>query len=148
ELPAVVTPEDRRFILDNVNALLALERPLTEADIIAERCGVRPLVVARGGGEQADTDWTQLSRKHAIDVDAKRRHVSVYGGKLTDCLNVGDEVAAIARELGLKMPYFDFRWYGEEPDAVRNEFFHQAELMELDAMTHRSASEMLSTRLW
>ncbi|MBC7984151.1 MAG: FAD-dependent oxidoreductase, partial [Candidatus Obscuribacterales bacterium] len=45
ELPARVTPEDRRFILDNINKRLNLNNPLTEADIIAERCGVRPLVV-------------------------------------------------------------------------------------------------------
>ncbi|NBX57791.1 MAG: FAD-dependent oxidoreductase, partial [Gammaproteobacteria bacterium] len=40
-----VTPEDRRFVLDNINKRLRLDRPLTEADVIAERCGVRPLAV-------------------------------------------------------------------------------------------------------
>src|SRR5207248_2013731 len=32
-----VTPEDRRFVLDNINKRLRLSRPLTESDIIAER---------------------------------------------------------------------------------------------------------------
>jgi glycerol-3-phosphate dehydrogenase len=40
-----VTDEDRQFVLDNINKRLNLDRPLTCADIIAERCGVRPLVV-------------------------------------------------------------------------------------------------------
>ena len=31
-----VTPEDRRFVLENINARLRLSKPLTEADIIAE----------------------------------------------------------------------------------------------------------------
>jgi hypothetical protein len=63
QLPAVVTPEDRRFILDNINRQLALPRPLTEADIIAERCGVRPLVVEESARSQDTGDWTSLSRK-------------------------------------------------------------------------------------
>ena len=41
-----VTDEDRRFVLDNINKRLDLERPLTRDDVIAERCGVRPLVVS------------------------------------------------------------------------------------------------------
>ncbi|MDH3706351.1 MAG: FAD-dependent oxidoreductase, partial [Acidimicrobiia bacterium] len=40
-----VTADDRTFLLDQVNARLDLERPLTDADVIADRCGVRPLVV-------------------------------------------------------------------------------------------------------
>ena len=40
-LPPLVTPEDRRFVLDNVNKRLRLPRPLTEDSILAERCGVR-----------------------------------------------------------------------------------------------------------
>lgn len=147
-LPAEVTPEDRRFILDNINRQLALPRPLTEADIIAERCGVRPLVVEKSARSQDTGDWTSLSRKHAVDVDSARRHISIYGGKLTDCLNVGDEVAVQVRRLGVKMPYAQIRWYGEPPDAVRDEFFHQAELMKLDAMTAPESSEGLTTRLW
>jgi len=42
---AAVTDEDRQFVLDNINKRLNLQRPLSRADIIAERCGVRPLVV-------------------------------------------------------------------------------------------------------
>ena len=40
-----VTREDRYFVLDNINKRLNLAKPLTEVDIISERCGVRPLVI-------------------------------------------------------------------------------------------------------
>ena len=144
---AVVTDEDRRFVLDNINKRLDLERPLTEADIVAERCGVRPLVVARGEtGESAD--WTKLSRKHAVDVDEGARHVSIYGGKLTDCLNVGEEICAAVARLGVALPYPRQIWYGEPARPVRDDFFHQARLMDLDAHTAPHASEPLSQRLW
>jgi glycerol-3-phosphate dehydrogenase len=143
---AEVTPEDRRFVLDNINKRLRLPRPLTEADVIAERCGVRPLVVAGGAG--GETDWLQLSRKHAVEIDRETGHISIFGGKLTDCLNVGEEVAAHVRSLGVTLPYPERRWYGEPSEAVRDAFFHQARLMDLDAMTAAASSEKLTTRLW
>jgi glycerol-3-phosphate dehydrogenase len=143
-----VTPEDRRFVLDNINKRLRLARPLTEADIIAERCGVRPLVVpAREGGENGK-DWTQLSRKHVIEVDTKRDHLTIFGGKITDCLNVGEEVCDHLRALGIALPFEDRVWYGEPPEPVREEYFHQARLMDLDGLTSPRSSEKLSTRLW
>ena len=148
ELPAVVTPEDRRFILDNVNKRLILETPLTEADIIAERCGVRPLVIDSRERDRDKGDWTSLSRKHAIEVNREDRHISIFGGKLTDCLNVGEEVADLVSELGVELPYRGMSWYGEPPEEVRAEYFHQATLMGLDAMTAPESSELLSTRLW
>jgi alpha-glycerophosphate oxidase/glycerol-3-phosphate dehydrogenase len=122
-----------------------LGEPLTEADIIAERCGVRPLAVQ---GEVGGADWLALSRKHAIDVNKADAYLSVFGGKLTDCLNVGEEVATALEKCGVRLPYAQQRWYGEPPDAVRDEFFHQAALMQLDAMTDERASEPLSQRLW
>lgn len=148
ELPPVVTDEDRAFILDNVNKRLRMETPLSVDDIIAERCGVRPLVVSRGGGDHKNEDWTTLSRKHAIDVNRAHRHISIYGGKLTDCLNVGEEVAEAIEKLGIALPYAGRLWYGEPPDEIRDEFFHQAELMGLDLLTAPESSEVLSTRLW
>jgi glycerol-3-phosphate dehydrogenase len=141
-----VTPEDRRFVLDNINKRLRLAKPLTESDIIAERCGVRPLAVEGTGG--GGRDWMQLSRKHAVETDAARAHVTIFGGKLTDCLNVGEEICAEIRRLGIALPFADKVWYGEPPAAVREEYFHQARLMGLDEMTAPHASEKLSTRLW
>lgn len=142
-----VTEEDRQFVLDNANALLDLPEPLTRDDIIAERCGVRPLVVA-GGGSKAGVDWIQLSRKHAIDVDRAHRHVSIFGGKTTDCLNVGDEVCEHVASLGVTLEYPDRVWYGEPDAAVKAEFLRQAELMDLDRFTHPNSTEPLTERFW
>jgi glycerol-3-phosphate dehydrogenase len=141
-----VTDEDIRFVLDNINRRLSLDKPLGREDIIATRCGVRPLAVKASAG--GDRDFLQLSRKHAIDTDEAEAHVSIFGGKLTDCLNVGEEIVAEVKRLGVTVPYPDYRWYGEPPESVRQEFLHQARLMDLDAMTSPEASEPLTARLW
>ncbi len=147
ERPEVVaTEEDIRFVLDNINKRLRLERPLDQQDIISIRCGVRPLAVkATGGGER---DFLQLSRKHAIDINSHDAHLSIFGGKLTDCLNVGEEVVEAVNRMGIEVPFPKHRWYGEPPDQVRREFLHQARLMRLDDLTAQASSEPLSTRLW
>lgn len=141
-----VTDEDRAFVLSNINNLLRLDEPLTKDDVIAERCGVRPLVVGNKGGDT--TDWLQLSRKHVIEVDHHNAHISIYGGKLTDCLNVGEEIAAACGTLGVDLPHAERAWYGEPGEDAREEFMHQARLMDLDAMTSEDSSEPLSSRLW
>lgn len=151
QLPPVVTDEDREFILENINSRLNLMKPLTKNDIISERCGVRPLVVAQepGKGRKKDTgEWTALSRKHAIDANPNLKHISIFGGKLTDCLNVGEEVADLIEDMDISLPYRGIKWYGEAPEEVREEFFHQAKLMELDKLTARESSERISKRLW
>jgi len=140
-----VTDEDRDFILANANALLDLDPPLTRASIIAERVGVRPLAIKGEGGE---ADWVALSRKHVIEVDEANRHLSIFGGKLTDCLNVGDEVAEHVERLGVAVPAPRNKWYGEPGVDLRDEFYLQAQLMDLDALTHHSSSEPLSDRFW
>lgn len=140
-----VTDEDRQFVLDNVNALTDLSPPLTREDIIAERVGVRPLASKGEGGE---ADWVQLSRKHVIEVDEVRGHLSIFGGKLTDCLNVGDEIADWVEKLGVEVPQKDNHWYGEPGAELRKEFMLQARLMGLDGMTNPSSSEPLSERFW
>jgi glycerol-3-phosphate dehydrogenase len=146
ESPEVkVTDEDRDFLLDNVNRLLDLDPPLTRADIIAERVGVRPLAVKADDGT---ADWVQLSRKHVVEVNPENQHLSIFGGKLTDCLNVGEEVCELIAEMGIQIPFPDRIWYGEPGKEMREEFFHQARLMNLDAMTDASSSEPLSERFW
>ena len=140
-----VTNEDREFVLENINSRLKLPNPLTKADIIAERCGVRPLAVEGTGGV---ADWVKLSRKHAIDVDVANQHISIFGGKLTDCVNVGNEIVSDIRELGVQVPFPHRKWYGEPGEQVKEEYLHQAELMDLDALTDPSSSEPLTQRLW
>tara|TARA_R110002110_G_scaffold205066_5_gene416833 strand:- start:7952 stop:9580 length:1629 start_codon:yes stop_codon:yes gene_type:complete len=140
-----VTDEDRDFILCNANELLDLDPPLTRADIIAERVGVRPLAQRGRGG---DADWVALSRKHVIEVNETTRHLSIFGGKLTDCLNVGDEVAQWVERLGITVPQPGNRWFGEPEAGLRDEFMLQSQLMGLDAMTDPASSECLSQRFW
>ena len=139
------SPEDRQFILDNVNALTDLDPPLTQDDVLAERVGVRPLAIK---GEEGEADWVQLSRKHVIEVNEDTAHLSIFGGKLTDCLNVGDEVAQWIEKLGVTVPSKDNRWYGEPGEDLRAEFMLQARLMDLDSLTAPSSSEPLSERFW
>ena len=144
-----VSDEDRKFILGNINSLLDLDKPLTQADIIAERCGVRPLVQEVSKLEEgAVADWVKLSRKHAIDSNAEDQHISIFGGKTTDCINVGNEVADLMRDMDIDLPYFDFKWYGEDGEAMRQEFYHQAQAMQLDQYTVIGSSELLTDRLW
>jgi alpha-glycerophosphate oxidase/glycerol-3-phosphate dehydrogenase len=132
-------------VLKNANALLDLDPPLTRASIISERVGVRPLAIKGEGGV---ADWVELSRKHVIEVDEPGQHLSIFGGKLTDCLNVGDEVAQWIARLGIAVPQADNKWYGEPGAELRDEFMLQARLMDLDALTDPSSSEPLSERFW
>jgi glycerol-3-phosphate dehydrogenase len=143
-----VTDEDRSFLLGQINARLDLPQPLTAADVIAERSGVRPLVVSRDGDDQEHVDWTKLSRKHQIEFAEKDNAISIFGGKLTDCLNVGEEVAAGVERLGVPLEKDKGTWYGEPARATRDEFYRQARLMKLDAMRHKRDVEPLTDRLW
>lgn len=140
-----VTDEDRQFILENVNRALNLERPLSQEDIISERCGVRPLAVQGADGEE---DWLQLSRKHEIECDKTKRYLSVFGGKLTDCINVGEEVCRQVEALGVSLNESAVRWYGEPADTMKQEFFKRAEEIQLDSLTWEHAAEPLSQRYW
>ena len=140
-----VTSDDRKFILDNVNELLDLPQNLTEADIISERCGVRPLAIK---GNDGKADWVALSRKHAVDVNKEDKYLSIFGGKLTDCINVGEEVSQIVKSMGIDLPFEDAIWYGESGTKIKEEFEYRAKLINLDSMTPEYSSEMLTIRLW
>jgi len=161
-----VTDDDVEFLLTQINERLDLDEPLTPDDIIASRTGVRPLVVdathrrswrsrlvklfRRSEGEvDLDTvDWTKLSRKHAVETDDVRSIVTVFGGKLTDCLNVGEEIAAEIESLGVPLERDLANWFGEPADATREEFYRQARLMRLDRFRTRADTEPLTDRLW
>lgn len=146
---AVVTDDDRAFVLDNINKRLNLAVPLTMADVISERCGVRPLVVkASGAGKNAD--WFALSRKHEIEVDVARRHVSIFGGKLTDCVNVGEEIFALLPALRLHATQPKASWYGEPGDEVKSAFLARARGVLADAGANLVSTdgEDVAERLW
>jgi len=146
-----VTEEDRNFLLEQINARMNLEKPLEASDVIAERSGVRPLVVkvdGEGSDDWRSKEWTSLSRRHEVECDAQRSVVTVFGGKLTDCLNVGAEVASEIESLGVSLEADQQNWYGEPDSASRAEFFRQAHLMHLDEMRSKPDTEPLSVRLW
>ena len=140
-----VTDEDREFVLSNINARLDLSSPLVKNDIIAERCGVRPLATRKTSN--ASLDVQQLSRKHVIEMTPEQNHISIFGGKLTDCLNVGDEICAFVGKLGLQ-PAKVGKWYGEPGRQARDAYFERARKLGLDQIVAGDTSEVLSERLW
>lgn len=114
-----VTNADRKFILDNINACLNLGTPLTQDDILAERCGVRPLAVARSKG-RSEGDWLKLSRKHVLETSSELGMVSIFGGKLSDCLRIGREICETLIRLGCQLEMG--QWYGEPDRQSRDRF--------------------------
>ncbi|MEZ5374991.1 MAG: FAD-dependent oxidoreductase [Acidimicrobiales bacterium] len=143
-----VLDADRDFLLEQINARLDLDTPLTRSDIISERCGVRPLVVTRTGDDRTDTDWTSLSRKHEVEVDAAKKVVSIFGGKLTDCLNVGDEVAEALAEIGVIGGTPAPGWFGEPSESERTRFYEAAAKRGLDRAPDIEVADTLAEVLW
>ncbi len=143
-----VLDEDRDFLIEQINVRLDLDTPLTKADIISERCGVRPLVVKNDGNDQTDVDWTSLSRKHEIETDKQKRVVTIFGGKLTDCLNVGDEIAEELESLGVHGHKAAGRWFGE-PDKTEWEVFQLAAAsVGLDRAPEVERAETMAEVVW
>ena len=161
KLPPHVSDKDRDFVLHNINHYLRLKKPLNKKDIIAERCGVRPLVIAKNSkknSEPATTQtnaknsqpsWFSLSRKHIIEVDRERKYMSVFGGKLTDCVNIGNEVSRIIKKFNIQFSRAKKKWYGESSQKIKQKFAQQArELANLCPETSHLAQEKEIERLW
>ena len=140
-----VTDEDRDFVLTNINARLNLPTPLRHEDVIAERCGVRPLAALKSSGNTLDVQ--HLSRKHVIETSDNRNHISIFGGKLTDCLNVGNEICDRVEQLGIELQPAG-KWYGEPDAQARAAFFSRAQALGLDEIVASDTHEALSERLW
>lgn len=137
-----VTAADREFLLRQINQEMNLETPLTESDIISERSGVRPLVAGSAKGDT--TDWHKLSRKHVIETASEKRVVTVFGGKLTDCLNVGDEVFAAIKKFQLGSFRAAENWYGEESRDRQQRFEKAARAV----FGSSQAAELIVSELW
>ena len=131
--------DDVAFLLKNANALLNLETPLTKNDVIAQRCGVRPLVVKKET-EVGNAEWTALSRKHEIDSHPGQNLCTIYGGKLTDCINVGEEVSEIVESFGITLFQGLESWYGEPNQQKKIRFKTECKTLGL--------TDEQSTRLW
>jgi glycerol-3-phosphate dehydrogenase len=144
-LPAQVNDDDRRFILENINKRLRLKRPLTMADVLSERCGVRPLVKeASAKPTTKSEDWMNLSRKHAIETQRDLNHITIFGGKLTDCLNIGRELCHELKSLGIA-PTKNDEWFGESSHKY---VFEQAARKEGLGETPGVGEGGLIDRLW
>ena len=133
-----VTDFDRLFILRNINSRLDLPRPLKLDDIIAERCGVRTLIA--DGDEE---DWIRLSRKHVIEYDEIKQVVNIIGGKLTNCLNIGEEMI----ELLAEESEANESWYGEPNSDEQNRFQGLCEEIGLELLI-RDGIDAAGPRLW
>lgn len=89
----MATPEDVRFLLDQRNRCLKGES--RKEDILALRCGVRPLAVKADYHKHVYP--LELSRRFRIAADPQRPWISTYGGKLTGCTLLAAKVAGTAR---------------------------------------------------
>lgn len=118
--------EELRFVLQQVGArLLPPPKPLQE-QIIALRVGVRPLAVTRRRAMARDgRDALALSRDHKIGCSDDGLVTTIYGGKLTPCRAIAQEVAdtlarpsrkPVLETLYSALPY---RPLAELEDAVR-----------------------------
>lgn len=137
-----VTDEDRNFVLRQINRSMNLETPLTMDSIISERCGVRSLVVDQNQSGDSE-DWHKLSRKHVIEVDRQKKILSIFGGKLTDCLNVGEEVVAHFKKMGFHvgMPK---KWFGEGVGQMPSTFEERVRSL----CVSQESAERVATGLW
>lgn len=137
-----VTDEDRDFVLRQINQSMNLASPLTKESIISERCGVRSLVVGQNHTGVSD-DWHKLSRKHVVEVDPAKQMLSIFGGKLTDCLNVGDEVIAEFKKMGFPLSGAK-KWFGEDVSQMPEDFLQLVENSSLE----KANANAIAQGLW
>jgi glycerol-3-phosphate dehydrogenase len=140
-----VTDEDRDFVLSIITCL-KLPKKLTRRDVIAERCGLRPLAVK--SNSLGTEDFLQLSRKHVIEESQSLKHISIFGGKLMDCLNIGEEIAEIIASMGFSVSPPKSKWYGEGDANARTSYQELAKTLGLDQVFAHDTGEPVSVRLW
>lgn len=97
-----ITPKDIHFLQHH--ALKNLKSSLTDTKIISFRCGIRPLAVDKTF--KADCYPLKISRFHKIAEDMKVPWISVYGGKISGCVSMAEEIAQkITKQV---QPTFEF----------------------------------------
>lgn len=87
------TSEDIAELLSELNGNLAT--PAVAEDIVSIRCGVRPLAVEQS--YTRDCYPLDLSRRSRIDYNRSLSWISIFGGKLTDCIPLAQSVARLLR---------------------------------------------------
>ncbi|WAC57699.1 glycerol-3-phosphate dehydrogenase/oxidase [Gordonia sp. SL306] len=96
-IPDVPEPSDDEidFLIDSVN--VALEQPVSRADILGTFAGLRPLIDTGHGTGSSTGDLADVSRHHRVQVTDDTL-VGVIGGKLTTYRRMAEDAvdAAIA----------------------------------------------------
>lgn len=82
---------DVRLLLEELNRHVV--RPVGAQDIVALRCGVRPLAVKRDYNRSEYS--LNISRRHILARDRQLPWISLYGGKISSCVSLGNEVANV-----------------------------------------------------
>ena len=95
-----------------------------------------------------NSEWTKLSRKHALDIDTDKRYISIFGGKLTDCLNIGEEICSQISNMGITFSHPSKKWFGEPPSQKRLEFLSQARSLGLDVSFDSNNHDTQAECLW
>ena len=144
-----VNDADREFILASINAALDMEPPLSKKDIIAERCGVRPLVVsANTPTELEGRDAFDISRKHVIDTNTDHSFVTVYGGKLTDCINTGNEICEELEKGGIALEGARDIWFGESSKSEKSRFMSRQDEVQSELDLSDQDIKTMMERWW
>lgn len=84
-----IAPEDIHFLQEH--ATRNLEATVADSEIISFRCGIRPLAVDKTF--KADCYPLDISRFHKIADDNDLPWLTVYGGKISGCVSMAEEVA-------------------------------------------------------
>jgi glycerol-3-phosphate dehydrogenase len=108
-----VTENDIEHLLFELNENLA--EPASPSDIVSFRCGVRPLAVHRSFNK--DCYPLELSRKCHIESDTNLPWISVFGGKITDCVSLAESVARLAEQRCER----SLSAFEDEPDSIESD---------------------------
>ena len=79
-----------------------------------------------------------------MEVDHYHRVISIFGGKLTDCLSVGREITEQVLVLCARAPVVRRGWFGESGPEVRNTFLQRAR----GVFGHEDSESAIAERLW
>lgn len=90
-----VQTEDVRYLLNELNRHLV--NKVGPEDVVSLRCGIRPLAVHRSHGGNGTS--LSLSRRHHIHRDAHLPWISIYGGKLTNCVRLASNVSRLVGKM-------------------------------------------------
>jgi len=84
-----ITYDDIEFLLNHASR--NLKPSLTNSKILSLRCGLRPLAVPTAF--EADCYPLDISRHYKIIEDATLPWISIYGGKISGCVSMSQNVA-------------------------------------------------------